>query len=157
MSKVLLIGYGNPGRLDDGLGPALAAGMEEKDISGVTVDSDYQLMVEDAANMKDYDVVVFADADISGPEPFHFSRIQPLEEISFSTHSLTPESLLGLARKHFGSNIKGFALGIRGYDFDDFGENLSEKAEANLKEALNFVEKLVVNGDFDKAVEDFSK
>ena len=47
--KVLLIGYGNPGRLDDGLGPALAAAVEKLAIPGVTVDADYQLNVEDAA------------------------------------------------------------------------------------------------------------
>lgn len=156
-SKVLLIGYGNPGRLDDGLGPALAAALDEKQLKGVTVDADYQLMIEDAAGMKDYDFVIFADADLSGPEPFHFTRIQPLEEISFSTHSLTPESLLGLARKHFGSSTEGFALGIRGYDFDDFGEILSNKAESNLKEALCFVEKLVATGNFDDAAKEFSK
>ena len=157
MSKVLLIGYGNPGRLDDGLGPALAAALEEKQLPGVTVDSDYQLMVEDAAGMKDYDVVIFADADLNGPEPFHFTRLKPLEEISFSTHSLTPESLLGLARKHFSSSIEGFALGIRGYDFDDFGEDLSDKAESNLNAAMSFVEKLVDTGNYDEAEKEFSK
>jgi hydrogenase maturation protease len=157
MSKVLLIGYGNPGRLDDGLGPALAAAVETKKLPGVTVDSDYQLMIEDAAGMKDYDVVIFADADLNGPEPFHFTRIKPLEEISFSTHSLTPESLLGLARKHFSSNTEGFALGIRGYDFDDFGESLSDKADSNLKQAIKFVAELVATGNYDEAEKDFSK
>ena len=32
MAKVLIIGYGNPGRLDDGLGPALADLMEKKQV-----------------------------------------------------------------------------------------------------------------------------
>ena len=34
---MLLLGYGNPGRLDDGLGPALAAQVERLALPGVTV------------------------------------------------------------------------------------------------------------------------
>ena len=30
--KILIIGFGNPGRLDDGLGPKLAEEFEKKDI-----------------------------------------------------------------------------------------------------------------------------
>ena len=71
-AKVLVIGYGNPGRLDDGLGPALAAAIESAAPAGVTVDADYQLTVEDAAAVAEHDVVVFADAAVDGPEPFYF-------------------------------------------------------------------------------------
>ena len=83
-SKVLLIGYGNPGRLDDGLGPALATAIEKLGIEGVTVDAAYQLSVEDAAAAAEHDIVVFADADVSGPEPFRFHRIEPAPALSFS-------------------------------------------------------------------------
>ena len=38
--KTLLIGYGNPGRLDDGLGPALAEAVAKLAIPGVTVEAD---------------------------------------------------------------------------------------------------------------------
>ena len=48
--RILVIGYGNPGRLDDGLGPAVASAMEEFNLPGVSVDSNYQLTVEDAAS-----------------------------------------------------------------------------------------------------------
>ena len=70
MTNVLIIGYGNPGRLDDGLGPALAEIMEEKRLPGLTVDANYQLAVEDAAQVAQYDVVVFADAAIAGDGPY---------------------------------------------------------------------------------------
>ena len=37
--KALVIGYGNPGRLDDGLGPALAEAVEKLDLPGlITLD-----------------------------------------------------------------------------------------------------------------------
>ena len=47
MASALVIGFGNPGRLDDGLGPALAARFEAKGLDDVVVDADYQLTVKD--------------------------------------------------------------------------------------------------------------
>ena len=137
--KILLIGYGNPGRLDDGLGPALAAAVEKLNIPGITVEANYQLNVEDAAAMAQHDFVVFADADVTGPEPFSFRRIQPKREISFSSHSVEPEALFGLAQQLFGAKTEGYVLAIRGYCFDDFGESLSDRARANLAAAVEFI------------------
>jgi hypothetical protein len=39
----------------------------------------------------------------------------------------------------FGAHAKAYALGIRGYQFDDFGESLSPKAEENLAAAVRFL------------------
>ena len=61
--KILLIGYGNPGRLDDGLGPAFAKAVEALHTPGVTVEANYQLAVEDAHAVAQHEIVVFADAD----------------------------------------------------------------------------------------------
>ena len=77
---MLLIGYGNPGRRDDGLGPALAGAIAAADLPGVEVESGYQLLPEDA-----------------------------------------------------------LAVGIRGYDFDGFGEDLSDGARRNLAAAVAFL------------------
>lgn len=148
LANTLIIGYGNPGRLDDGLGPALAEAMKEADISEVTVDSDYQLTVEDAVLLSGHNVVIFADADISGPEPFHFTKLTPVYETSFSSHSVRPEALLGLAQRLFKTTIQGYVLGIRGYEFDDFGENISPKAKKNLEAAIEFIKERIKNRDF---------
>jgi hypothetical protein len=43
-----MLAWGNPGRLDDGLGPALADVAVTWGLTQLTVDSDYQLQVEDA-------------------------------------------------------------------------------------------------------------
>ena len=75
MTKVLLIGYGNPGRLDDGLGPALAAKIEKLNIDNVDSDSDYQLTVEDAVDIHSHDIVIFADADVSCNSSFYFKKM----------------------------------------------------------------------------------
>jgi len=92
--RFLLIGYGNPGRLDDGIGPALAAQVEKLGIPGLTVDSDYQLTVEHAADVAHCDAVIFADADVSGPKPFGFREIRPTQGTTgFSSHALEPEDV----------------------------------------------------------------
>ena len=45
---MLLIGYGNPGRGDDGLGPALSEAVAARSLPGLEVDTDYQLVAEHA-------------------------------------------------------------------------------------------------------------
>jgi len=146
--KVLLIGFGNPGRLDDGLGPALAAAIEGLNLPDLIVDSNYQLTVEDAAVVSENDFVVFADAAVSGPEPFYFKKIEPRTELSFSSHSVEPEAVLGLAYDMFNAKTKGYILGIRGYEFDEFGERLSKKAKDNLEKAIEFIIPVLKNKDF---------
>lgn len=148
--KILLIGYGNPGRLDDGLGPALAAAVESRKPEGVTVDTDYQLTVEDAAAVAEHDAVIFADAATSGPEPFSFARIVPELSASFSTHSVLPPAVLGLAKELFGRDVPGYCLGIRGYAFNEYREELSEPALANLRAAIEFVTSALETRDFEK-------
>jgi hydrogenase maturation protease len=154
---VLLIGYGNPGRRDDGLGPALAERIAELNIDGVTVDSDYQLTVEDAAAVAEHDVVVLADADVSGPEPYWFRRVSPQASISFSSHSVNPEAVLGLARHLFQVQTKGYILGIRGYEFNEFDESLSDRARDNLDAAVKFIESVLKSGNFEDAVSDIDE
>jgi hydrogenase maturation protease len=139
-NKVILIGYGNPGRLDDGLGPALAAKVEARSIDGLAVESDYQLVVEHAHEIAKYDVAIFADAALRGDSPFTFGEILPAQQTSFTSHSLSPETVFFLAKTMFGAKTKCYLLGIRGYEFDGFGERLSETAKKNLELAFEFVE-----------------
>ena len=68
---------GGKGQRQAILDGALAGIMEEKQLPGVTVDANYQLAVEDAAQVAEYDVVVFADAAIAGDGPFWMKRILP--------------------------------------------------------------------------------
>jgi len=137
--KILLIGYGNPGRLDDGLGPAFAKAAESLATPNVTVDANYQLTVEDADAVAKHEIVVFADADTAGIEPFWMKEIQPgPRQVSFSSHSISPEGVLALARDLFHATPKAYLLGIRGYEFNEFGQSLSPGARANLDEAVTF-------------------
>lgn len=145
---VLLLGYGNPGRLDDGLGPALAAEVERLALPGVTVQSDYQLCLEDAEAAARHDVVIFADAAASGAEPFSFQRVEPTSGLGFSTHSLRPDVVLGLAQQLFASRTDGYTLGIRGYAFNEYEESLTDRGRANLAAAVAFVRQVCEQGSF---------
>ena len=148
---ILLIGFGNPGRLDDGLGPALAERIERLALANVTADSDYQLTVEDAAEAARHDVVIFADADVGGPEPFYVRRLSPSGgTLSFSTHSVTPAAVLTLARELFRAEPEGYLLGIRGYEFDEFGERLSEGAAENLEAAATYLAAALESGKIEE-------
>jgi len=151
-NRMLFIGYGNPGRLDDGLGPACAAAIEQMHIPGVTVDADYQLTVETAATAAQHQVVVFADASVAGPEPFFFRAVEPAASTGFSTHVIEPEALMAMTRDLFRAETKGYAIGIRGYEFNAFGETLSAKAQENLAAALRFLVPVLRDSSFNVAL-----
>lgn len=136
---MLILGYGNPGRRDDGLGPAFAERVASRAWAGVETDADYQLTVEDGAALAGREAVMFVDASCEGPEPFSFDRIGPSEEITFTTHSVSPESVLAIAEEHFGGAPEAWVLAIRGYEFD-FREGLTPRAEINLEKAFEFVQ-----------------
>lgn len=149
--KILLLGFGNPARADDGLGPAVADSIEMKNLSDVTVEADYQLTVEDSAQIADYDIVIFADASTNGPEPFSFQLLNARQEGSFSSHSVEPAQVMTLAEKLFGSKAKAFILGVRGYEFDRFDAGLSRKAKANMEKAVEFIANLLKTKNFNKS------
>jgi hydrogenase maturation protease len=150
--KILLYGYGNPGRGDDGLGPALASAIETLGVPEVTVDA-----LEDAAELGSYAAVVFADAAMQGRAPFWFSRIDDsaLRHVGWTSHSVTPAQVVALARDLFASRVRAYTLGIRGYRFCDFSEVLSSGARENLAAAVTFAKKALVERRFDSYLEKF--
>jgi len=148
---VLLLCYGNPGRLDDGLGAAFAARLQDSAPENITIEVDYLLAVEHATSIAENGVVIFVDAAIGGPEPFSFKSVRPRPVQAFSTHIVEPGNLLQLAKELFSAKTEGYCLAIRGYEFDDFGEDLSPGAKENLRAALRFAEDLLRSGDYEAA------
>ncbi len=151
MTETLMLGWGNDGRRDDGLGPAFVRVFAERALPGLTVSSDYQLQVEDAVEVARFPRVIFVDADRSGPEPFSFRRVLPAaSSLSFSSHSVTVGGLLALTRELFGHEPEAWLLGIRGYDFDRFESSLSPPARDNLAAAADFIAAALATGSFDE-------
>ena len=138
-----IIGYGNPGRQDDGLGPALIAKlqsqMDEALLQQLKWKDDYQLNVEDALDIQSAQYVIFADASINCHEPFEFEKVSKTSNPGLGSHSLSPEQLMQLCETLYGSRPQAYTLAIRGYKFDRFEEQLSPHAQENLNEALSFL------------------
>lgn len=150
MADILIIGYGNPGRGDDGLGVAFAQEIEELNFPNVAVDSDYQLSVEHAYDIAQSKLTILVDADTSCDEPFEIKEVVPAQRCSFSTHSVMPGALAALTKEFSGSEKSIYIIGIRGYEFNSFKEELSGKARENLKRAVEVVEKMLKNSNFDE-------
>ena len=138
MGRMLVYGYGNPGRQDDGLGPALVARLEEERIPGVTTDCNYQLQIEDAAAVSEHDAVIFVDASLVGGEPFSFTGLEPSNDITFTTHTMSPASVLALCHELYRKSVRAYLLAIRGYEWE-FVEGLSPMAGNNLERAHSFL------------------
>lgn len=128
-----LIGYGNPGRGDDGLGPAFTARIARADIPGLTVTTDYQLTVDHALLVSGAGQVVFVDALAGSEEPFRFAPVAPATTQDLTSHSLSPEAVLALSATLYGAAPKAYILGITGHEFGEVKEGLSAGAENNLR------------------------
>ena len=142
--RILIYAYGNPGRQDDGLGnkfvEELGKWIDDKNIQGIEIESNYQLNIEDSLKVADKDIVIFVDASNEDIEDIHFLVVEPSEGKSeFTTHSASPAFVLALCIRLYDKHPKTYLLQIRGYEWE-FKEGLSEKAEKNMQKALEFVE-----------------
>ena len=133
-----MLGIGNPGRRDDGLGAAAAERLRERRLQGVTCDANYQLNVEDALACAGHDVVVFVDAARGLRRPFTFTEVRPVAAVPALSHALGPAAVLAVAAGLYGKTPEARLLAVRGHSFA-VGEGLSAKAEADLARALDFL------------------
>jgi len=146
--RVLVYGYGNPGRQDDGLGEALVSMLEQAQLPDVDTDSNYQLNIEDAYTISEYDAVVFVDATLEDEGPFTFRAVDPALEITFTSHAMAPESVIALCEETGLPCPPSFILAIRGHEWE-FMEGLSERAKENLRLAYGFLVALLHRGSVD--------
>lgn len=135
---MLLIGYGNLGRGDDGLGPAFTDRIERLNLPHLEIDTDYQLTVDHALAIAGADRVVFADALMGNSQAFTFEKIEAGENADLTSHSLSPASVLSLAATLFGKRPEAYVLGISGHAFGEVREGLSPAASGNLDLAEAF-------------------
>lgn len=144
MCKLLLYGYGNPGRQDDGLGIAFAeeiyAWAKECFAEEVDVDTNYQLNIEDAEKISHYQMVIFADASQESIDSFTFTPITPSKStIEFTMHAMSPSYIVHLCDDLFHKQPDCFLLHIKGYEWE-MKEGLSENAQENLQRSLKFIQ-----------------
>ncbi|MBU2651422.1 MAG: hydrogenase maturation protease [Bacteroidetes bacterium] len=139
MTKVLLYGFGNPGRRDDGLGIAFVDKIEQWALSAgktnMEFESNYQLNIEDAEVIAGKDLVIFADASREEISDYCVSKVDESSKVAFTSHEASPGYVVKLCKDLFGNAPPAYLVHIRGYDWD-FAEGLSEKALENLDKAV---------------------
>jgi hydrogenase maturation protease len=146
--QILIYGYGNPGREDDGLGIELVKKLEtwskQIGLNGIEFDSNYQLNIEDAETISVKDVVIFADASTEEIDEFILTEVTGESDAIFTTHAASPGYIVKLCTDLFGKCPHVYLLHIKGYQWE-FREKISDRAEHNLKNAYEFMKNYLVN------------
>jgi len=152
VQRILVIGYGNPLRGDDGFG-ALAAGyVEKRQIPGVEVIVSHQLNPELAALLSISSHAIFLDA-VAGDQPGTL-RATPVEHCDLSSsgmHHFEPGSLLALAQAIYGQAPPATLITATARSFHHGTEISTEvrQAAANAAEAIAL---LATSGNLDSEI-----
>jgi len=140
---ILIFTWGNPSRGDDALGTEVYHLLEKEGLKDVDLLTDFQLQIEHALDLENRERVLFVDASVSAPAPFEFYRLNPNQDDSYTTHAMSPASLLATYEKvNSEAPPPAYMLSIRGYSFD-LGLPMSEEASSNLEKSLTFIKRLV--------------
>jgi hydrogenase maturation protease len=140
-SHLLVIGYGNTLRRDDGVGPRVAAELEELRLPGVLTLACPQLTPELADPVSQAAAVVFVDASVERRGPVRIRRLDPSDSSQILAHAADPRILLALARDAFGRVPQAWMLTIPARELG-FGERLSRPASLGLRDAVRAVRSL---------------
>ena len=140
--KILVIGIGHTARQDDGLGwkflelvQALGIPLEVRQV--------FQLQIEDASMITAYDKVLFVDSHVTRIKGgYALEPVFPEEDGSWSTHALSPGSLLHLSGVLYEQIPEAWLLSITGYRWE-LGMPMTRNAKANLFEAFECVRSLI--------------
>jgi hydrogenase maturation protease len=157
MTRVVVIGYGNPSRGDDGIGPELLGRLEGwapflADRCELEVLGDFQLQVEHALDIEGRDLALFVDASMACAAPYGFQRLWPSYDPSYTTHQLSPTAVLKVYEDIRGeAPPPSYILSVRGRDFE-LGAPIGTQAAEHLEAAWSFLQRLL--GDPRQAVWD---
>ena len=136
MPRVLVVGYGNPSRRDDGVGHHVVQGVRDRAVEGVSTVALHQLEPELVETLKDYDLVIFVDANADQTaEGLKITPVEAAYRPSAFTHLMSPSWLLALTRALYHRGPKAFIVGVPGYDFD-FGTELSDRTSRWVPDAI---------------------
>ncbi len=136
--KHIIFGIGNCGRQDDGIGWAFLDLLDKTEFKNASFEYKYQLQIEDAEQISNYDTVIFVDASkndlING---YDFYTCKASNKHSFSTHALLPETVLYLSEHLYNHKPKAYILEVQGYEWE-LKNGLTKMASENLNKAIEF-------------------
>lgn len=144
-NKILFYGYGNPGCQDDALGINFVEQMQTwataMDCKNIFFEVNYQLNIEDAETISNYDIIYFVDASLEQIDGFKLSRVEYRQaRIEFTMHAISPGMVLSLCQQIYTDVPEVYLLHIKGFKWDlEPDRALSPEAEKNLLFALDFM------------------
>lgn len=138
---LLVIGYGNTLRGDDGVGVRVAEAVEALHLPGVRTLTCQQLSPEHADPIAQAECVVFVDAAVDAPREVQLRLLAPNESSQLMAHAADPRTMLALARDVFGHAPRAWWLTIPAVRLE-FGEGLSPEVQRGYMEALEMIQSL---------------
>jgi len=152
---VLVVGYGNPLRSDDGVGPAVAEALAaDPRLAGAEIRAEHQLTPELALDASRASLLVLVDAaEDLAPGAIEVRRIETgLAGRGFTqeagpplTHHMDPSGILSLSRELFGAAPSSVVLIGIGASVLEVGETLSPLVAATVPRVVELVAGLVVD------------
>lgn len=135
----LVLGIGNSGREDDGLGWEILDLLKAEKIENVCCENRFQLQIEDAELLQSFESVIFIDATKKEyKKGFDWELCNSSNQFSFSTHALKPETILHLSETLYHRKPEAHILGITGFSWE-LKNGLSKNAKKNLEKAWHFL------------------
>lgn len=139
LADLLVIGYGNTLRRDDGVGPRVAEAIEAMRLPRVWTLSLPQLSPEHGECLARVKQAIFVDASIDAsidaPGEVHMRPLEPAASTRVTAHSVSAPTLLAIARDLFGRAPRSWILTISATDLT-FGEELSPAVAAAAEAAI---------------------
>jgi hydrogenase maturation protease len=152
--QVLILGYGNVDRQDDGVAWHILAltakrlklafpSSPEEEIRPIPQGPDFlfvlQLMPEHAETISQFRWVCFVDAHTGRvPQEIEVEGVVAEFQNSPFTHHLTPASCLALAQTLYHAQTRAILVSVRGYEFG-FSRSLSERTSHLAEEAAGLI------------------
>lgn len=145
LCPIVVIGYGNTLRGDDGAGQQVANLVQQWDLPQVRSYPVHQLTPELAAEIATAQMAIFVDAySESSTVQVHPLTDEVVETTNRLGHTSNPRSLLNLAKTLYGAAPAAWWVLIPAINFD-FGEQFSPTTEAGIAVALEKIKQLISN------------
>lgn len=132
---LLVIGYGNTLRRDDGVGPKVAEAVAALAMPGVRALACTLLTPELAEPVSRANVVIFVDAAVDAPREVQMRALAPAASSQIMAHAASPATLLALARDVFGHAPQAWWLTIPAEELG-IGEDFSPLTQRGFEQAL---------------------
>jgi hydrogenase maturation protease len=136
---LLVIGYGNTLRGDDGVGPCVAESVGKLNLPGVRTLVCPLLTPELAEPIAHAAKVIFVDAAVDAPTEVQWRKLEPNETSQLMAHAADPRTMLALARDVFGHVPEAWWLTIPAVDLG-FSEEFSPEVQRGFAEAVEKIQ-----------------